>query len=172
MSQFEKLVSQIQSKNSVQIIGLMRQVARIKNGCGKDASDVLGFDYVVKSADGVCREFYAAEPPAIGMTEPQPVACPLGIIAFNGYKVTYDQALKLFQQANCGDHFVAMSLAWPLTHPECKEPFWHIRSNLGFDFVVGAISGQTESDPSNKKYFGPIVVKYMGPNVKYMGPQP
>jgi hypothetical protein len=62
MSQFEKLVSQIQSDNSVQIIGLMRQGARIKIACGKDASDVLGFDYVVKSA------------------------------------------------------FVAMSLAWPLTH--------------------------------------------------------
>jgi hypothetical protein len=57
-----------------------------------------------------------------------------------------------------------MSLVWPLTHPETKEPFWHIRSNLEFDFVVGAISGQTGSEANgNSKYIGPIVVKYMGP---------
>lgn len=171
MSHFKSLVSHIASKNSVEIIGLMRQVARIKNGVGKDASDILGFDYVVKSSAGACFEFYAAEPPLVGMTEPLPLACPLGVIAFNGYKITFHDAIRLFQQANCGDHFVAMSLAWPLTHPESKEPFWHIRSNLGYDFVVGAISGRTESDPANAKYIGPTVVKYMGPNLKYMGPQ-
>jgi hypothetical protein len=171
MSHFKNLVSHIASKNFIEIIGLTRQIARIRNGAGREPSDVLGFDYVVKGSDGTCLEFYAAEPPIVGMTEPVPVACPLGVIAFNGYKITYQDAIKLFHQANCGDYFVAMSLAWPLTHPESKEPFWHLRSNLGFDFVVGAISGRTDSDPAHAKYIGPVVVKYMGPNLKYMGPQ-
>ncbi|MGD0278126.1 MAG: hypothetical protein ABSC11_02340 [Smithella sp.] len=172
MSHFEDLVSQVAKSSGVKIIGLMRQVAKIKNGSGKDASDVLGFDYVIKDDAGTCYEYYAAEPPLIGMSHPMPIPCPLGIVAFNGYKITYKDAIALFKKANCGDHFTNMSLAWPLTHPETKEPFWHIRSNLGFDFVVGAISGQVGTEKEgNYKYFGPIVVKYMGPVVKYMGPQ-
>jgi hypothetical protein len=164
MINFNELGSQISNGAGVKMIGLMRQTARIKNGIGKDASDVLGFDYVIKDKTSTCYEFYAAEPPLIGMSHPMPLACPLGIIAFDGYKITYKDAIELFKKANCGDHFVSISLAWPLTHPETKEPFWHIRSNLGFDFVVGAISGQTGSEKEgNYKYFGPIVVKYMGP---------
>jgi hypothetical protein len=170
MSQFEDLIAQVSKATGVKIIGLMRQIARIKNGYGKDASDVLGFDYVVKDEGGTCLEYYAAEPPAVGLTQPVPIACPLGIIAFNGYKITYKDAIELFKQANCGDHFVAISLAWPLTHPEQTQPFWHIRSNTGFDFVVGAISGKVGAD-GVVKYMGPTIVKYMGPTVKYMGPQ-
>ncbi len=171
MSHFEEMIDQVSSNTGVKIIGLMQQFARIKNGVGKDASDVLGFDYVVKDSGGTCLSFYAAEPPLIGMTHPTPVACPLGIVAFDGYKVTYKDVVAIFKKANCGDSFVAISLAWPLTHPETKEPFWHIRSNLGFDLVVGAISGKTTADPV-VKYMGPTVVKYMGPSVvKYMGPQ-
>jgi hypothetical protein len=171
MAAFQKFVTDVSKSTGVKIIGLMRQTARIKHNMGKDASDVLGFDYVIKDETGTCHEFYAAEPPLIGMTQPMPIACPLGILAFNGYKVTYKDAIKLFKQANCGDYFTSMSLAWPLTHPETKEPFWHIRSNLGFDFVVGAISGQTGSEQEGVyKYIGPTVVKYMGPVVKYMGP--
>jgi hypothetical protein len=171
MSHFEDMIDHVSKKTNVKIIGLMRQVARIKNGIGKDVSDVLGFDYVIKDSNGTCLEYYAAEPPLIGMTQPVPIPCPLGIIAFDGYKVTYKDAIEIFKKANCGDSFVAISLAWPLTYPEVKEPFWHIRSNLGYDFIVGAMSGQPGGEPV-MKYMGPTVVKYMGPTVvKYMGPQ-
>jgi hypothetical protein len=166
MSHFEDLITQVSKDSGVKILGLMRQIARVKLGVGKDASDILGFDYVVKDSTGTCLEFYAAEPPLIGMTHPTPIACPLGIIAFNGYKVTFKDAIGIFKQADCGDFFVAMSLAWPLTHPESKEPFWHIRSNLGFDLVIGAISGQPVGE-SIIKYQGPTVVKYQGPTVTW-----
>jgi|WetSurMetagenome_2_1015567.scaffolds.fasta_scaffold00706_3 hypothetical protein len=171
MTHFENLIEQISKNAGVKTIGLMRQDARIKHGAGRDASDVLGFDYVIKGTDGSCLSFYAAEPPLIGMTQPIPIPCPLGIVAFDGYKVTYKDAIAIFKKSNCGDVFVAMSLSWPLTHPESKEPFWHIRSNLGFDLVIGANSGQPSGE-GVLKYMGPIVVKYMGPSVvKYMGPQ-
>jgi hypothetical protein len=164
MTHFESLVSGVSGAAGVEVIGIMRQIARIKHGIGKEASDVLGFDYVLKDKEGICLEFYAAEPPLIGMTQPTPVACPLGIVVFNGYKITYGEAIELFKKSNCGDAFTAMSLSWPLTHPASNEPFWHIRSNLGSDFVVGAISGQTECHPG-------ITPLYMGPGLKYMGPQ-
>ena len=170
MTHFESLVSQVLNGTGVKIIGLMRMVGRIKNGIGTDASDVLGFDYVLKDESGTCLEFYAANPPLIGMSHPVPIPCPLGILAFNGYKISYQEAIAIFKKEG-GEQFAAVSLSWPLTHPETSEPFWHIRSSLGVDFIVGAISGQTGKDGGNLKYFGPIVVKYMGPVVKYMGPQ-
>jgi hypothetical protein len=172
MLNFQDLFAKASKSAGVKFIGLMRQVARIKNSQGKDASDVLGFDYVIKDDHGKCFEFYAAEPGLAGLTAPKSIPCPLGIIAFDGYEKNYEYAIDQFKKANCGDFFTDISLAWPLTHPETTEPFWHIRSNLGYDFIVGANSGKIgpEGGPI-MKYFGPIVVKYMGPVVKYMGPQ-
>jgi hypothetical protein len=86
MSHFENLVSQVSKNSGVKIISLMRQTARIKHGIGTDASDVLGFNYVVKDDSGTCHEYYAAEPPLIGMSHPMPISCPLGIIAFTDIK--------------------------------------------------------------------------------------
>jgi hypothetical protein len=172
MASFQETVDQIKKETGVEIIGLMRQTGRIRNSVGKSAQDVVGFDYIIKEKDGGCMAYYAANPPLMGMTKPEPVACPLGIVAFNSYKVNYEKAIQIYLKLSNGQPFVAISLAWPLTHPEAKEPFWHIRSVDGTDYVIGAISGQESGGGEPVAlYMGPTVVKYMGPNVKYMGPQ-
>jgi hypothetical protein len=112
--------------------------ARIKE-IGESYKDVLGWDVLCRW-DGTCYEFYCAQYPLIGMTRAVEVPCPLGIQAFDSYKVDFKEALEKLKGLDCGDKFVAMSLYWPLT-PECKEPFWYIRTNLGSQIVVGANSG-------------------------------
>jgi hypothetical protein len=172
MAHFQELVDQIKKETGVEIIGLMRQIGRIRNSVGKTAKDVVGFDYVVKDAEGGCLEYYAANPPLIGFSHPMSVFCPLGVVAFNSYKINYSTAIEIYQKLSNHQPFVAISLSWPLTHPETKEPFWHIRSEDGTDYAIGAISGQEDGGHTPVAlYMGPTVVKYMGPNLKYMGPQ-
>ncbi|MGD8780055.1 MAG: hypothetical protein PVH88_13955 [Ignavibacteria bacterium] len=119
---------------------LLTKTARIKNGIGRTPEDILGWDFQVRDDNGVCYEYYAAQHPLIGMTQPQPIPCPLGIRVINNYEVKFQQAIEKMNQINCGDAFVEMSLYWPLT-PACKEPEWHIRTNLGSEIVILADSG-------------------------------
>lgn len=126
-------------ERTVEFRGLMSKMARIKHGAGKKPSDILGWDYVARDKDGSCYSFYAAQPPLMGMTRPEPVNCPLGLVAFDSYEVKFEQAIKVMDGLNCGDTFMAMSLSWPLT-PMVKEPIWHIRTTVGNDIAIGAYS--------------------------------
>jgi hypothetical protein len=154
MSQFEKLLSTVKEKTGVVCIGLERKTARIRHGIGSELKDIMGWDVVVRGEDGSCYEYYVAQPPLIGMTQPQPVKCPLGIVAFDGYKVDIEEAIKIFHTQNGGDKFTDVVLSWPLIHPAAPEPYWYFRTNLGNNVVIGANSGQI-------KGFPPIYVLYM-----------
>jgi hypothetical protein len=172
MATFQELADQIKKDSGVEIIGLMRQIGRIRFGVGKTANDIVGFDYIVKEKNGGCMEYYAANPPLIGLSHPVPVPCPLGIVAFNSYKIKYATAVDIYLKLSNKQPFVAIALSWPLTHPETKEPFWHIRSEDGTDYTIGAISGQEDGGNAPVPlYMGPTNVKYMGTHLKYMGPQ-
>jgi hypothetical protein len=125
----------------VEFKGLMIKVARIRHSAGTSPKDVLGWDYIFRAEDGTCYKFYAAQSPLIGMTQPVPVPCPLGVQAFDHYQVDFVKAIEIMHELRCGDTFVAMQLSWPLT-PECTEPIWHIRTSIGNDIVIGANSGE------------------------------
>lgn len=148
------LLSAVKDSTGVAGIGIERKSARIRNGMGSTIADVLGWDVIVRGEDGSCYEYYVAQPPLIGMTQPQPVACPLGIIAFNSYKIEIKEAIEIFKSQNGGDQFSQITLSWPLTHPAAQEPFWYFRTNLGNTVVIGANSGQIQG-------YSPIVVLYM-----------
>ncbi len=149
-----KLLSSVKEKTGITCIGLERKEARIKHGIGSSIEDILGWDVVVRAEDGSCYEYYVAQPPLKGMTQPKPILCPLGIIPFNGYKIGIEEAIKIFHSQNGGDKFTQISLSWPLVHPAASEPYWYFRTNLGNTVVIGANSGQIEG-------FSPIVVLYM-----------
>ncbi|AKB25425.1 hypothetical protein MSMTP_1956 [Methanosarcina sp. MTP4] len=125
----------------VKFKGLMLKEARIKNGAGRTPEDVLGWDYIFRTNDGVCYSFYGAQFPLIGLTQAVPILCPLGIQTFDSYEIDFKKAIEILNTMNCGDVFVAMTLSWPLT-PECTEPYWHIRTSLGNDISIGANSGK------------------------------
>jgi hypothetical protein len=128
-------------EGKVEFKGLMSLRAGIKE-IGETDKDVLGW-FTLFRRDGKCMRYYHAQYPLIGMTLPVEVMCPLGIRTFDSYKVDFKEALKKMKELKCGDKFVALSLYWPLT-PECVEPYWHIRTNLGNQIAVGANSGKTE----------------------------
>jgi hypothetical protein len=154
MSKIKDLLAHAEKNVGVTFIGLERKTARIRNGVGSELKDVLGWDVIVREKDGTCYEYYVAQPPLIGMTQPQPVKCPLGIIPFDSYKIDIDKAIKLFHSQDGGDTFTDISLSWPLVHPQAPEPYWYFRTNLGNNVVIGANSGQI-------KGFLPTVVLYM-----------
>ena len=117
----------------IEFPGLMSMKARI-NEPGSSYKDVLGWDILYRS-EGKCYKFYVAQFPLIGMTRRVEVPCPLGIRTFDSYNVSFQEALEKLNGMDCGDKFVALSLYWPLT-PECKEPYWYIRTNLGTQISV------------------------------------
>lgn len=143
MVSLEEIMKEAAAKlGKVKFEGLMLKEARIKNGAGNSPEEVLGWDYVCKTDDGVCYSFYAAQYPLFGMTQPVPIHCPLGIKAFDSYKVDFKKAIGIMDTMKCGDTFVAMALSLPLT-PECTEPYWHIRTTIGTDISIGANSGKS-----------------------------
>jgi len=121
----------------VKFKGLLFQKAHIKNGVGSLTKDILGWDYVYRTVEGVCYKFYRAEPPLIGMTLPVPVVCPLGIRVFDSYKVDFKEAIEIFHKQFHEKMFTAMILSWVLV-PGCEEPFWHIKSITGEEIAIGA----------------------------------
>ncbi len=123
----------------VRLEGLMSKIGRLKP-CASTAADVLGFDYIVRM-DQTCYKYYAANPPLIGMTQPEPIICPLGIQAFNEFKINYKDAVDIFHKGDWGSEFTQISLSMPLV-PNVDEPYWHMRSNLGQTVVIGANSGE------------------------------
>jgi hypothetical protein len=129
--------------------GLMSKKAHLRNGCAKDAKDVLGWDYIVKQKDsGICYKYYAAQPPLIGMTRPVVIKCPLGVRSFDSYKVDFKEAINIFHKLNCGDAFTEMALYYVL-YPGVNEPHWYIRSITGCTIVIGADSGKV-MDPVHR----------------------
>ncbi len=125
----------------VELEGLLRKTGRLKFNSVADAKDVLGFDYLVYW-EKACYEYYAANPPLIGLTQPVPVPCPVGIEIFNSYKVDYKKAVEIFHTGNWGGKFTSIVLCKPLIHPEAKEPYWYFLSDLGVQIMIGADSGK------------------------------
>lgn len=129
------------------IYGLERKTARIRNGIGTEVSDILGWDVITRAKNNHCYENYVAQPPFLGITQPTPVPCPLGIIPFNTYKVGILEAVQLFHEQNGGGAFTEITLCWPLTHPATPEPYWYFRTNLGNDVIIGANTGHFIQQP-------------------------
>jgi len=149
MSQVKEILAAAEKQTGLGFIGLERKTARIKSGSGSELKDILGWDVLVRGENGACYEYYAAQPPLIGMTQPQPAPCPLGIVAFDGYKIGIEEAIKIFHTQNGGDKFTAITLSWPLVHPAAHEPFWYFRTNPGGTVIIGANSGQIQGVPIN-----------------------
>jgi len=126
--------------NQVKFDGLMSQKAHIKNNIGTSDKDILGWDYVVHWNDR-CYMYYAAQPPLSGMTQPQPIPCPLGIRIFNEYKIDLKQAIDIFHSSNAGDKFIKLALYYPLT-PEVTEPLWSFLTSIGNTIIIGANTGK------------------------------
>ncbi len=154
MSKVKDLLAAAKEKTGETFIGLERKSARIKHGVGSELSDILGWDVIMRESDGTCYGYYVAQPPLIGMTQPQPTSCPLGIAAFDSYKIDIAEAIKIFHSQNGGDKFTEITLSWPLVHPPAPEPYWYFKTTLGNTVVIGANSGQVKGYP-------PIVVLYM-----------
>jgi hypothetical protein len=152
-----KISAHTEAQAGVVSIGLERKIARIKNNAGKEVTDILGWDIIIRGQDGGCYSYYEAQPPLIGLTQPQPISCPLGIIAFDEYKIDIAEAVKIFHSQNGGDTFIEIALSWPLVHPAAPEPYWYFRTNLGHTVVIGANSGQIQG-------YSPISVLYKAPN--------
>ncbi|MCP4747499.1 MAG: hypothetical protein GY874_15355 [Desulfobacteraceae bacterium] len=133
-------------KGSAEFKGLMLKTARIRHGAGTKPADLLGWDVVAKNTDGSCYAFYGAQEPLTGMSGPEPVLCPLGVVAFDKYKINFREALAIAGSLNCGSTFVAISLSRPLT-PKTGEPLWHIRMSNGNDIVIGAATGEAHCCP-------------------------
>lgn len=193
MSSFQEMVDAIKAEAGIGIAGYLRLTGRLRAGVACDASDVVGFDYLVVDDNGGCWQHYAANPPYCGLTMAVPAERPLGIEAFNSFDVTYDAAIAEYLKITDKEPFVAITLSMPLTEPEAKEPFWYIRGISGNEIIIGAVKALSGGSVQGiQKYAGPMVgaqsakslyagptvgVKYMGPpvrnvdsNVKYMGP--
>jgi hypothetical protein len=136
------LLSQAAEITGETFIGILRKTARIKLGIGSSVKDILGWDVVLRAKDGDCYGYYAAQPPLVGLTQAQPISCPLGLVTFESFKIDITEAIKIFQSQDGGDKFTDITLSWPLVHPAAKEPFWYFRTNLGVEVIIGANSGQ------------------------------
>jgi len=126
--------------DNVVLEGLLRMNGRLKNNLGSQPSDVVGFDYLVHHEDS-CYEYYEANPPLIGLTQPVPVLCPVGIMVFDEYKVDYIEAIKIFHSGNWGSYFTSIVLCKPLVYPPAEEPLWYFMSDTHVCVVIGANSG-------------------------------
>lgn len=153
MKEADGFLAQYQRDMGIEFDRLLSKTARINNHFGCKPADILGWDYLVRSAH-VCYYFYAAQPPLVGMTHSSMVICPLGLKAFDSYKVGFQQAVEILNTVDCGNCFVEMSLYQPLT-PQVKEPEWHIRTSLGCEVVIGADSGNVLTDDSGKNKNAP-----------------
>ena len=141
-----QLTTAAQRVGNIQFEGLLRKEGVIRRGLGDKPDDVLGFNYVAHEKQGGCYQYYAANPPLIGMTEPVPVHFPLCLGSFDEYRIEYKEAVKPFPSGNWGSMFTSITLSKPLVHPQAREPFWHMRSNLGIDVVIGANSGEIHAN--------------------------
>jgi len=130
--------------DNIELEGLMRMSGRLKNNLASQPSDVLGFDYIVHH-ERSCFEFYAANPPFIGLTQPMPVLCPLGIEIVKEYKLDYKEAINIFHSGDWGDYFTSLVFCKPLVYPQATEPYWYFMSNLGVPVMIGANSGKVTS---------------------------
>jgi hypothetical protein len=147
MSMIASLLGTVKEKTGVICIGLERKIAKMAHTPGETVKDILGWDVVVRAQDGGCYEYYVAQPPLIGMSHPQPVRCPLGIVPFDDYKIDIDEAIQIFHSLEGHDGFMEVSLSWPLIYPDASEPYWYFRTLNGI-VIIGAISGQIKGFPN------------------------
>ena len=120
--------------------GLISKVARINNSAGRATEDVLGWDVVYRGEDGVCRSYYVAQEPLIGITEAGEVACPAGLRPVDRYMVGYEEAIGAMKSMRCGSALVSLTFSWP-SDPEVAEPQWRITTDIGNEIVIGANCG-------------------------------
>jgi hypothetical protein len=170
MLNFDAIAKMAHEKTGITFPGLLRKIARISNGKGKDVKDILGWDVITVSPSGDCYEYYVAQPPLIGMSHPMPCPCILGLVPFDGYGVSIEEAVKLFHKQDCGGEFTAIALSWPLTCPASPEPYWYFRTNLGSTVVIGA--GGTKKPPVIVPTYAAPIYLYGSPNLLYSAPQP
>ena len=130
--------------------GLISMAARINNSVGRAAEDVLGWDVVRRGEDGICRSYYFAQEPLIGMTEPAEVDCPSGLKPFDWYMAGYEEAIASMRSMRCGTAFVNLTLSWPAA-PEFGEPVWRITTDIGNEIVVGANCGLSGCRPAEQR---------------------
>ncbi len=128
----------------VEMKGLLLKSARLKRPAATRPEDVAGWDIITRDNTGTCYEHYEAQYPLIGMTQPQPIPCPVGLQTFDHYNINFAEAIEMMHQLNCGDSFIQLQLCWPLVHPQLNEPYWYLRTNLGNEIVIGADTGQRD----------------------------
>lgn len=124
---------------NVTIECLLRLTAHLKNGAAETQEDVVGFTHLVRY-DSTCYEFYAANPPLIGLTQPVPVPCPLGIACIEQYNIDYQEAVRIYHTVT-DEKFTSLILSKPLTS-EVTEPYWYFQSICDQTIIIGAISGR------------------------------
>ncbi len=124
----------------VPIRGIMRQIGVIKKRQGKSALDVVGFDYMVHRSEESCFQYYAANPPLTGITEPVTVKRPFGLEVFSDYVVDYRQAIEIFHRREVGEVFTHLALFKPLANLRFDEPLWFVRAERDVTVVIGANS--------------------------------
>ncbi len=164
-----KVSAHLKKTAGVHGVGIERKTARIRNGAGKEVTDILGWDVIIRAEDGECYSYYEAQPPLIGLTQAEPIMCPLGIIPFITYKIDIAKAIEIFKGQNGGDIFVSIVLSKPLVNPPATEPFWYFRTNLGNTIVIGADSGHMIGTDPVPLYRAPVVL-YSAPAILYKAP--
>ncbi len=102
--------------------------------------DIVGWNYVVHTGHG-CMSFYAAQAPRIGMSTPQPIRCPIGVMPFDNYRVPFYEAIPKVEQEcgipACGVTIIEMTLSEPLA-PTVHQPLWNIAFSNGDQALLGA----------------------------------
>jgi hypothetical protein len=139
----EDLANITQQIGPVSNAGYLREIGVLKKAVAENASDIVGFNYVIFN-DGVCYAYYSANPPLIGMSNPTPVQYPLGLAVFSDFKITYQKAVDLFHSGNWGSGFTSISLSKPL-YPDVNDPYWYFISDLGTHVTVNANTGEVKS---------------------------
>ena len=135
-----ELLTKAAEMADVKFEGLLKKTGMLRVPFAHDAKDVVGFDYIVHTADNCCMEFYAANPPLVGMTKPKLVTYPMGLMIFNRYNIDYKKVIEIFHKGDWGDLFTSLVLYKPL-YPGVEEPYWHIVSHLGVQIIIGADTG-------------------------------
>lgn len=119
---------------------LLMKTARLKGMAAVKSSDVIGFDVKMVGMDGKCYQYYVANPPLLGLTQPVPDKSPLGLSSFKEYKIKYKEAVDIFLANNKGEGFIRLVLAKPL-HPD-STPCWFFTTIGGRQVVIDANTGK------------------------------
>ncbi len=73
MNDFKEVIASTKAQigENVEFKGPNGKKGRTRHNAGHTAGDILGWDYIFREGDEICYSFHAAQPPLIGMTQPQ-----------------------------------------------------------------------------------------------------